>query len=822
MKTNTTLLTLVTVFLTFSSWAQNILITSPGFGTANPLNCANYSNGDAINFFDSGAADNDYGPNENNTITICPNLPSGPKIIATFGINAGFIWDVAGDDQLTIYDGPTTAAPVLGVYNTVTHPNGFSVSASFENNPSGCLTFVFTSNASNQGAGWAANISCGNPPQPFFPGIQAFINGQGGNALNPADTGYVDICYGDSILFVANATFPYSFEDNGFKYPQSNASVTYAWTAGNGQTGTGNQFWFTPPLQNGYLISLMTTDLFPQSIPLVCKVRVSVTPDFSDAGPLKDTICINEQLPLIGGANQSGPVGVSFPPGSFSVGGSFGGLLPLPDGSGVAYSTDIFMTGFGSDATVQGPGDISSICVNIEHSYLGDLEMWIQCPNGQTAILFNSFAGTGPFPGGFAGGGIFLGDANDQGNGNPGIGFTYCFSTANATFGTMGQEHAAQNFVQVSSFPPYPLNPSPTYGLSMNPNGVYLSEQGFDALIGCPLNGDWTLFIQDNLAQDDGYVFNWSINFDADLLPDTEIYQNSLVNHYWESDPTIVSVQDTMIVISTDTPGSYNYTFVIEDNFGCTYDTTFTVFVKDPIVLNIPTQICHDTLYLTENQGFSDGLWTVYNSPAQPTFVTPSNINPMVVFPQPGVYNLVYSDLTCPDADTATIELIPFPYTQVGSDTICLGDDYVLQAIEFYPGNTYSWNTGATTSSIILTDGGTFTVTVTNVCGSTSETVEITAILCDFEVPNVFTPNGDGANDFFQLVLSEGLQAFNIVLVNRWGQVVREFNNADFEWDGKDEAGNDLAEGVYFYRASGTILGGEVLEKHGFVHLVRQ
>jgi gliding motility-associated-like protein len=802
--------------LLFNVWSQNILINSPGFGTTNPINCNDYNNGSTVNFFDTGGAGGNYGANENNSITICPNLPNGPKIIASFGINAGFSWDVAGDDFLTVYDGPTTAAPVLGIYNSVTHPNGFSVAASFQNNPSGCLTFVFTSNASVQGTGWGANISCGNPPQPFFPHIQAFINGTGSNALNPADTGYVDVCFGDSILFVSNPDFPYSFEANGFGYSQSNASVDFEWSASNGQAGTNsNQFWFTPPTRDGFLITLVVTDLFPQSLPLVCKVRVSQLPDFSGSGPLKDTICVNEQLPLYGGANLADTVGVSFPPGTFVIGGTFGGLLPLPDGSGVAYNTEINMSGFDPNATVQGPGDLSSICVNMEHSYLGDLEMWIECPNGQTAILFNSFAGAGPWPGGFGGGGTYLGDANDQGNGTPGIGFTYCFSTSEATWGTMGQEFTGGNTVPVNSF-------APPAGNAMNPNGVYLSEQSFDNLVGCPLNGPWTLHIQDNLSIDDGYVFYWSLNFNSDLFPDTETYQNSLVNHYWESDPTIVSVQDTMIVVSSNTPGSYNYTFVVEDNFGCLYDTTFTVFVKDPIVLNVPSQICHDTLYLTQNTGYSDGIWSVYNSPGQPTFVTPNDLNPMVVFPQPGTYNVIYSDLTCDDADTAAITLVAFPYTQIGSDTICVGENFLLQTVNSTEGLTYAWNTGANTPNITVSQGGTYTVTVSNFCGSYSESAVIVAITCDFDFPNVFTPNGDSTNDNFELLYGDGLEKFNVVIVNRWGQVIREYDDTSFQWDGKDASGADVPEGVYFYNASGTIFSGEVIVKHGFVHLVRQ
>jgi gliding motility-associated-like protein len=89
-------------------------------------------------------------------------------------------------------------------------------------------------------------------------------------------------------------------------------------------------------------------------------------------------------------------------------------------------------------------------------------------------------------------------------------------------------------------------------------------------------------------------------------------------------------------------------------------------------------------------------------------------------------------------------------------------------------------------------------------------------------VPNVFSPNGDSANDNFQLVFSDGLQEFNIVILNRWGQIIREYDDPAFQWDGKDAAGNDVVEGVYFYKAIGTIFGGEELVKQGFVQLVRQ
>lgn len=801
---------------TFLSYGQNINISGPSFPPSSPIACSNYNSGDVPNFFDSGGAAGNYQPNENIIFTICPDLPNGPKINVSMGVNAGFTWAVAQDDTLFIYDGTSTAAPLLGAFNSFTNPNGFSVSASFENNPSGCLTFHFVSNGSNQQSGWAGNISCGNPPQPFFPHIEAFINGSGPNVLNPVDTGYVDLCFGDSILFVSNPDFPYSFETNGFGYSQSNVSVDFAWTASNGEVGTNsNQFWFTPPSRDGFLITLLISDLFPQTIPIQCKVRVSQIPDFSSSGPFKDTLCVNESVNFLGGVNVSDTVGVAFPPGNFIIGGTFGGLLPLPDGSGVAYSTTINTGSFDPSATVTSGTDISTICVNIEHSYLGDLEMWLTCPSGQSVILFNSFTGAGPFPGGFGGGTTFLGDANDQGNGVPGIGFDYCFSETNATWGTMATELAAGNTIPVNSF-------APPAGNSMNPNGVYLPEQSYDALIGCPLNGEWTLNIQDNLSQDDGFVFNWSLLFDASLFPENETYLNEVINHYWEDSPFTTATNDTMITVSINTPGNHSFTFVVEDDFGCIYDTTHIVFVKNPIVLNFPEKICFDTLVLSSNLGSSDGLWSVYNSPGTPIFQSPTDINPTIIFPDWGIYNLIYQDQTCPDGDTARIELIAPAYVEVGSDTMCIGDLFLLQAVQFPQNESYLWSTGATSPIIEITQGGAYTITVSNFCNTFSETAIIAETLCDYEVPNVFSPNGDGINDNFRLVFSEGMVKFNIVILNRWGNLVQEYDNPDFEWDGNDINGNSMSEGVYFYRAIGTLFGGKELEKQGFVQLIRK
>ena len=78
-------------------------------------------------------------------------------------------------------------------------------------------------------------------------------------------------------------------------------------------------------------------------------------------------------------------------------------------------------------------------------------------------------------------------------------------------------------------------------------------------------------------------------------------------------------------------------------------------------------------------------------------------------------------------------------------------------------------------------------------------TVSLPDSILDLQVPNVFTPNGDGINDFFKLqgLLSQCDEA-SVEVYNRWGQMIFSDNKTYFAWDGKDQNGVDMAEGVYY------------------------
>ncbi len=707
--------------------AQSVVMGDPGFDEANPADCSTFGT-TGNNFFDDGGAAN-YSANFNDTTVFCPDLTQGTKMTITFAINAGYTFDVDGSDWIYVYDGPNTSAPLLGQHNSVTDPNGFAYTASW-NNPSGCLTVVFITDGANEGTGWEANVQCGNQNQPFEPHIEAFVNGQGPDALNPADTGFVDVCFGDSILFVAKPIFPYSLETTGYGYSQNVNNVDYEWNISSGGTFPNNDsIWFTPPTRNGFLIDLKIEDQFPQIERMLCKVRVSQLPNFSGTGPLEDTVCLGQSTTLVGGVTPTDTVGVNIPSGQFQLGGSFAGLTYLPDGSGAQYQAPIDISGFPSGSTISTAQDLNQVSITMEHSYLGDLEIALECPNGTQVPLVNSY-NPGFIPGGTSGGGTYLGHPfDDPGGGGAGIGWEYSFSSVfNTITGSMTQNlgnTVAVPFIAANP-PTQPTNLSA--GNSIDPSVVYEPEMSFANFAGCPINGQWTIIVQDNLGTDDGWIFEWGLFFDPSFFPGVSGYQNYVVTDEWLNDPTIISGQnDTVIVVQPNVPGNYDYTYSVTDDFGCYYDTTVTLYVlPQPEIFN-DTIACNFGMVANGTVSYGGGVWS--STDPEISFSDPNIDNPTISASTAGVYTVTYTDNACNSSVSADIDFPPLP--EVLSDTaLCSLSLPITGTVAYSTGGFWSEPTGDVSFSPSVTTlnptassstSGVYTVTFTDsVCGNTA------------------------------------------------------------------------------------------------------
>jgi gliding motility-associated-like protein len=96
-----------------------------------------------------------------------------------------------------------------------------------------------------------------------------------------------------------------------------------------------------------------------------------------------------------------------------------------------------------------------------------------------------------------------------------------------------------------------------------------------------------------------------------------------------------------------------------------------------------------------------------------------------------------------------------------------------------------------------------------------------------YQLPNVFTPNGDGANDLFIPFKNwRFVERIELQIFNRWGNLVFETQDPDINWNGTNRSGDELADGTYFYvckvyekRVEGVVLRPDLLS--GFVELIR-
>ena len=314
--------------------------------------------------------------------------------------------------------------------------------------------------------------------------------------------------------------------------------------------------------------------------------------------------------------------------------------------------------------------------MNIEHSYIGDLDIQLTCPDGTTIMLSNTNAGSGS-------GSTFLGDANDDGTNTPGVGMDYCFSLA-ATWGTMDDENIAQNWIPSTVTP----------GNNVLAPGDFQPEESFNNLVGCPIDGNWTITVTDNLNVDNGYIFEWGITLDPDINPNNEFYSPVIVSEGWVNDPSIISGQnDTAIVVQPPTVGTYNYTYVVTDNFGCTYDTTVSVYVLPKPSVMTDTIACNNQFQISGTSSYQNsGVWSWNTNGSGNVTFSPNNItlNPTISVDVVGDYILTYTDNQCNQDSSFNITFAPSPVIQT-DETICV-QDYQITGTSSYDGGQWTYN----------------------------------------------------------------------------------------------------------------------------------
>ncbi len=501
-------------------------------------------------FQDSGGSTGDYSANENLQTTICSDRTVGTHIKLTFSRI-----DLKTTDELCFFDGLDTDAPELACATDFFNGYPFTVQATAANG-SGCLTITFKSNANENAPGWEANIDC----IPSCQLIQAeLVNSQPVSV--PLDTGWIDICQGDRIDFTGRGMYP----QDGLVYNHSDETAFFEWDFGDGAVAVGPNVSHIYSEPGGYKATLTITDQFgcTNSNFILQRIRVSTNPTFT-VGELPNEICLGDTIQLSGGLSDNDTVStieISTQEGAFLFRGVRSDSLALPDGNGTSYRTSIRFTDFDPGQVLSNINDLQSICLNMEHSWLHDMEISISCPSGKSVLLQTQEVINEE---------VYLGipDDNDGVNPKAGLGLNYCWTPASAN-GTLTE--FANNNNNSSAGAPYFL-----------PTGNFSSFEDLENLLGCPLNGEWTITVTDLWEQDNGWIFSWGIEINPDLYPSLETFSPQIVNFQWQNDPSIIDYTPDIITARPQNAGTANYVFEAMDDFGCVHDTAIQITVLPP------------------------------------------------------------------------------------------------------------------------------------------------------------------------------------------------------------------------------------------------
>jgi gliding motility-associated-like protein len=258
---------------------------------------------------------------------------------------------------------------------------------------------------------------------------------------------------------------------------------------------------------------------------------------------------------------------------------------------------------------------------------------------------------------------------------------------------------------------------------------------------------------------------------------------------------------------------------VTVSNGTCTNDSSITMTVAPPIVPNItaapPSCICLGGSCILTASGGGTYLWS-----------TGSNDSVITVSPTHDSTFYVVVDKICKDSAKRSICVDVPSFIACCDTSIQINGSATLHTYGS-PSMTYVWAPAAGLSCTTCpnpvaspTVTTTYTVTCSDSMGCSTQRMVTVYLECDdFTVPNVFTPNNDGINDDFEIIIPN-YSSYSIQIFDRWGKQVYSSTNPKVYWNGRINQTNDLvSDGTYYYMIDATC-GTNTYKKKGFVQVL--
>lgn len=234
---------------------------------------------------------------------------------------------------------------------------------------------------------------------------------------------------------------------------------------------------------------------------------------------------------------------------------------------------------------------------------------------------------------------------------------------------------------------------------------------------------------------------------------------------------------------------------VVRDQFNCVgADSVYISQINPPQIDLGPDQVICPNDYVQLNGAVIGGTNYVWNN---------NQVGPSI-FAQLGTFILQAEYLGCPISDTVNVGLDQTPQLDLGSNyVICPDEPITVTALASYY-DSLVWNDGTQGISYVQDLNYHMFDTVNIVataygCGSISDTLSIYVenCYCILYIPNTFTPDGNDFNNTFKISHLCDFATFDLKIVNRWNEVVFATNDPNFEWDGRNNNGDLIQDGVY-------------------------
>lgn len=304
---------------------------------------------------------------------------------------------------------------------------------------------------------------------------------------------------------------------------------------------------------------------------------------------------------------------------------------------------------------------------------------------------------------------------------------------------------------------------------------------------GCPINTASAYYYVDdvNVERIDEFVV---ITGDTMICPgmSTTLTALSSVSTWWSTTALpndTFSTAGSIVVSPTVTSTYFLNGLMIRDSV--------VVYVVPPPLVNLgnDTAICQgEMIALDAGNAGSVFIW----SSGETDQVISAGNNQL--------YWVIADNGGCSDSDSLNLTVLPNPPVSLGPDSVFCANGNEFLELDAGPGMAYSWLPGGdTTQTVTVNTELTYTVTVTHDNGciasgsiSTVETCPVTVF-----IPNAFTPNDDGKNEFFLPVINYPL-FYEMKIFNHWGTMIFATSNPAEGWNGIFK-GSKMPSGNYFF-----------------------